>query len=195
MAVGVGTFAILVILPTSFIGMYGAVRYTNASVPDFLSQALLFDQANVVAALANIGLFAAVLSTVNAQIFALGSELRSLLTKSEKKNMMITKLGIFIFALLALGFSLISGDQLVLLARVSFAGTGTMGALVIVGILSKRKPGVEILFSSICAFLIFLASVINLIPAVIFSIRLDLLLFICLALTAIFSIVLRRRQG
>jgi SSS family solute:Na+ symporter len=194
MAVGVGTFAILVILPTSFIGMYGAVRYAGASIPDFLSQALLFDQANVVAALANIGLFAAVLSTVNAQIFALGSELRSLLQKSERKNMMITKVSIFLFAILALGFSLISGDQLVLLARVSFAGTGTMGALVLAGVLSKRKPGIEILIVSTAAFFIFLASVINLIPSNLLSVRLDLLLFICIALTAIVSIFIRSKQ-
>jgi SSS family solute:Na+ symporter len=194
MAVGVGTFAILVILPTVFIGMYGAVRYTNASIPEFLSGALLFDQKPVVAALANIGLFAAVLSTVNAQIFALGSELRSLLTKSESQNMLITKIAIFIFAALALIFSMVSGDQLVLLARVSFAGTGMMGALVLVGILAKQKPGVEIIIASTGAFLIFLASVLQLIPATVFTVRLDFLLFIVLAVIAVVSLKLRKRK-
>jgi SSS family solute:Na+ symporter len=192
MAVGVGTFAILVILPTAFIGMYGAVRYTDVPIPEFLSRALLFDQAPVVAALANIGLFAAVLSTVNAQIFALGSELRSLLTQNEKKNMMITKIAIFIFAILALGFSLVSGDQLVLLARVSFAGTGMMGALVLAGILSKKKPGIEIVIASVIAFLIFLASVLQIIPATVLAVRLDLLLFIALAAIAVASIIVRK---
>lgn len=195
MAVGVGTFAILVILPTAFIGMYGAVKYADAAIPDFLSKALLFDQANIVAALANIGLFAAVLSTVNAQIFALGSELRSLLTKSEKKNMMITKIAIFVFALLALGFSIISGNQLVLLARVSFAGTGTMGALVLVGILSKNKSGMEILIASALAFFIFLASVLDIIPAILYGLRIDLLLFICLAIVAMISVLVRHRMN
>jgi SSS family solute:Na+ symporter len=89
---------------------------------------------------------------------------------------------------------MVSGDQLVLLARVSFAGTGTMGALVLVGILSKHKPGVEIIIVSAGAFFIFLSSVINLIPSIVFAIRLDLFLFICLALTSIVSSLVRRNH-
>ncbi|MEQ9209565.1 MAG: hypothetical protein RLN96_06955, partial [Pseudomonadales bacterium] len=85
MAFAVGFFAILVILPTAFIGLYGAINYEGASTSDFLSNALLFDQANPVAALAVVGLFAACLSTTNAQIFALGTELRSLLSGEDKK--------------------------------------------------------------------------------------------------------------
>ena len=108
---------------------------------------------------------------------------------------MITKIAIFVFALLALGFSIISGNQLVLLARVSFAGTGTMGALVLVGILSKNKSGMEILIASALAFFIFLASVLDIIPAILYGLRIDLLLFICLAIVAMISVLVRHRMN
>ena len=105
MAVSLGFFAILIIMPTIFIGMYGAVKYTNSTTAEFLSQALLFDQANFVAALAVIGLFAACLSTANAQLFALGSELRSLLPGSEKAVLFRTKIALFFFSVIVLIFS------------------------------------------------------------------------------------------
>ena len=46
MTYAVGLFAILVILPTAFIGLYGALKYPDVSTSEFLSSALLFDQAN-----------------------------------------------------------------------------------------------------------------------------------------------------
>ncbi|HSF53840.1 MAG TPA: hypothetical protein VLA71_08825, partial [Algoriphagus sp.] len=100
MAYAVGIFAVLVILPTAFIGLYGAVKYPDSSTADLLSSALLFDQASPVAALAVVGLFAACLSTTNAQIFALGTELRSLLSGSDNSNMRITQLAILVFSLI-----------------------------------------------------------------------------------------------
>ena len=99
MAVAVGAFAILVITPTIFIGMYGAsfLKDTVGDLPlaqqanAFFEETFLYRQPNFVGALALVGLIAAGLSTTNAQIFALGSELRGLLNMEEKKVMRITK--------------------------------------------------------------------------------------------------------
>lgn len=178
MAVAVGVFAILVILPTAFIGMYGAVRYADLPTADFLSQVLLYEQPGFIAALAVVGLLAAGLSTTDSQIFALGTELRSLLPGREKVVMKITKLAIFGFAAVALIFSLLASDQLVLLARVSFAGTSMLAPMILAGVLAKKPLGAEIIFATALALLLFLASLLEIIPSMVGPIRLDLLLLL-----------------
>ena len=184
MAVAVGVFAILVIVPTIFIGMYGAEKYADVGRDAFFASAFLYDQPNFVAALAVIGLIAAGLSTTNAQIFALGSELRGLLHGDEKTVMIKTKIGIFIFSLIALAFSLVISDQLALLARVSFAGTGIMGPMIVLGILSDRKVSTLMIWSSFVALVIFVLSLGGYLPSMVLGIRMDLLLFVTLSLLA-----------
>ncbi len=187
MAVSLGAFAILVILPTIFIGMYGVDMYQEYGRDEFFANAFLYDQPNFVAALAIIGLIAAGLSTTNAQIFALGSELRGLLKGNENSIMTKTKIGIFVFSVIAFFFSIIVIDQLVLLARVSFAGTGIMGPMILLGILSNRKISSAIIYLSFVGLVIFLLSLADIIPDMYFGIRLDLLLFLVLGVIAIIS--------
>ena len=177
MAFAVGFFAILVILPTAFIGMYGAIKYPDASTSDFLSSALLFDQAHPVAALAVVGLFAACLSTTNAQIFALGTELRSLLSGEEKRVMLFTKISLFVFSIVVLVFSTVMGDELALLARVSFTGT-SMIAPVVFGALLFKNPPKLLLLTSFIAFSVFLLSILDVVPSHFGANRLDFLLYI-----------------
>jgi len=179
MAFAVGIFAILVILPTAFIGLYGAIKYPEASTADFLSQALLFDQAIPVAALAVVGLFAACLSTTNAQIFALGTELRSLLGGSDKSNMTVTKISILVFSLIVLVFSTYMSDELVLLARVSFAGT-SMIAPVVLGAVIFSKPPKALIGVSAFALTFFILSIVGIVPDKYFDLPLDFLMYIIL---------------
>lgn len=203
MAVAVGAFAILVITPTIFIGMYGA-SFLKDSVEGlplaqqasaFFKETFLYRQPNFVAALALVGLIAAGLSTTNAQIFALGSELRGLLNMEEKKVMRITKMGIFIFALIALLFSELIKDQIALLARVSFAGTALMGPMILLGILSDRKVSTLIIYSSFIGLVIFLLSLGGIIPASYFGIRLDLILFASLTAVALVSYQMAKKEA
>ncbi len=177
MAFAVGFFAILVILPTAFIGMYGAIKYPDSAMSDFLTNALLFDQLNPVAALAVVGLFAACLSTTNAQIFALGTELRSLLSGDEKKVMRITKISLVIFSLVVLVFSIVMENQLALLAKVSFTGT-SMIAPVVFGALLFEKPPKILLVTSFVALLLFLLSITETIPNSYGGFRIDFLLYL-----------------
>jgi len=192
MAFGVGIFAILVIMPTIFIGMYGAVKYTGVPASEFLSQALLFDQAAPVAALAIVGLFAASLSTTNAQIFALGNELRSLLTGEEKRAMRITRISLFFFAVVVMVFSTLMSDQLALLARVSFTGTAMMAPIVLMAVIKKRKPAKEVILISFLALIIYLLSLAGVVPDHIGALSLDLSLFLFLAVSVITLSLIRK---
>ncbi|MCF8335315.1 MAG: hypothetical protein K9H65_01815, partial [Bacteroidales bacterium] len=186
--------ALLIILPTAFIGMYGAINYAGETTRDFLSNALLFDQADTVGALAIIGLFAAVLSTTNAQIFALGSELRSILRGKEKKVMVWAKIGIFVFAVITLIFSTYMSDKLVLLARTSFTGTSMMAPVVIVGVLSKEAPGKELFIVSITALFLFLISLFNIIPGEYYGFLIETILYAVLVITTALSLIIRKTK-
>ncbi len=176
MAYAVGIFAILVILPTAFIGLYGAIQYPEASTSEFLSQALLFDQSNPVAALAVVGLFAACLSTTNAQIFALGTELRSMLSGTDRSNMRITKISILVFSIIVLIFSTYMSDELVLLARVSFTGT-SMIAPVVLGAVIFAKPPKELVWLSTFALSYFILSMAELVPNQFADLPLDFVMY------------------
>ena len=177
MAYAVGLFAILIILPTVFIGMYGVIHYADASSADFLASALLFDQAKPIAALAVVGLFAACLSTTNAQIFALGSELRSLLKGEDKVVMRYTKISIFVFSIVVLVFSVYMSDQLAILARVSFTGTSMMAPVVLSAVLF-HKPPKAILVISFIALAVFFLSIVGVVPTKFGSWNIDIVLYI-----------------
>lgn len=195
MAYAVGFFAILVIVPTIFIGMYGAVKYPDASTSEFLSKALLFDQSAPIAALAVVGLFAACLSTTNAQIFALGNELRSLLQGDEKKAMRTTRISLFVFAAIVLVFSTLMGDELALLARVSFTGTAMMAPIVLMAVIKKSKPAKGVIILSLLAFFTYLLSLANVVPDQIGPLRLDLFLYFFLIITNVTLGYFKKKQN
>ena len=185
MATSVGFFAMLVILPTIIIGMYGAIYYADASTADFLGGVLLEEQHELIAAFIIIGLFAAAMSTSDSQLFAMGNEIKGLLGLKEDDNLRPIRSVILLFALSALVFSLLSSDELVLLARLSFSGTALMGPMIMLGIFSKRPQGVTIIVLSALALFIFILSNLGWFPKQIFSLRTDLFLMIVLGFAAI----------
>ena len=186
MGVSLGIFAMLVILPTIAVGMYGAVYYSDANTSEFLAQVLLFDQMPVIGATVVVGLIAAAMSTADSQIFALGTELRSMLSGEEHAVMVRTKLAIVGFALAALVFAILSSDELVLLARVSFAGTALLGPLILAGVLSPWQLGKEVIMVTALALAVFMLSLTGLIPDSLGLIRMDLMLLLNLgAFTAL----------
>lgn len=85
-----------------------------------------------------------------------------------------------------------SGDQLVLLARVSFAGTALLGPLVLAAILSDKPPGVEIPLATVLCVLVVVASSFGFAPASIAGLRVDLLLLVTVSVVAGVSTALRR---
>jgi len=176
MALALGVFAMAVILPTIVIGMYGAIEYGGLSASDFLSRVLFFDQPAVIGATVAVGLIAAAMSTADSQIFALGTELRSLLSGRERVVMIQTKIAIVGFALTALVFAILSSDQLVLLARVSFAGTALMGPLILAAVLTRSAPGHEVIVISALGLTLFVLALLGVIPDNPGGVRIDLLL-------------------
>ena len=191
MAIALGVFSIAVIMPTVAIGMYGAVNHAGEPASEFLSRVLLLDQPPLLAASVAIGLLAAAMSTADSQIFALGAELRSLLSGNEQRNMLYTRLAIVCFALIALIFAILSSNELVLLARLSFAGTSLVGPLILTAVLSQSPPGKEIIAVTALALLIFMFSIIGVIPEKAGSVPLELLLLVFTAFTVIASIICR----
>ena len=187
MATAVGFFAMLVILPTIIIGMYGAIYYADASTSEFLGGVLLGEQHEMIAAFIIIGLFAAAMSTSDSQLFAMGNEIRGLLGLKEDDNLRPVRLVIFFFALSALIFSLVSSDELVLLARLSFSGTALMGPMIILGIFSNRPSGITMIILSLLALLIFILSNLGWFPKQILSFKTDLFLMIILGLAALIN--------
>lgn len=194
MAVAIGCFAIVILLPVAAIGMYGAVQYSDATTRDFLANVLLFEQSGLVGAAAIVGLLTAAMSTADSQIFALGTELRSLLKGEGSAVLKRTKAAIFGFGLVALIFSIVSSDQLVLLARVSFNGTALLGPMVIAGVTCRRPPGIEVVAATGVGLLLFILSLAGIVPENVGPARLDLLLLVVLgALTAASAAVHRSR--
>ena len=195
MATSVGFFAMLVILPTIIIGMYGAIYYADASTSEFLGGVLLEEQNELIAAFIIIGLFAAAMSTSDSQLFAMGNEIKGLLGLKEDDNLLPIKFVILLFALSALVFSLLSSDELVLLARLSFSGTALMGPMIMLGIFSKRPQGVSIIVLSALALFIFILSNLGWFPKQIISIRTDLFLMIVLGVAAILNFSILRPKS
>ena len=184
MAVAVGIFATLVILPTIIIGLYGSIYYTKASTAEFLGGVLLSEQNNVIASLTIIGLFAAAMSTSDSQLFAMGNEVRGLMQLKESQSLRPIRLFILLFSISALLFSLISSDELVLLARLSFSGTAIMGPLIILGILANKPQGLFMVWISLLGLLVFILTQLNILPQKIGLLRMDLLIMIVLSLCA-----------
>lgn len=192
MAVAVGTFAMLVIFPTIIIGLYGALKYPDASMADFLGQVLIHDQTGIIASAAIIGLFAAAMSTSDSQLFALGNELRGLISRKESDSLLPIRIAIISFAGAALIFSLLSSDQLVLLARVSFAGTAMMGPLVILGIFARKPQGIFMIAVTGLGLLTFVLSEAGVIPVTVGPFRMDLFLMMVLSACAIGNYLIRK---
>ena len=181
MAASLSVLAIFAVLPSVIIGFYGAVHYPDASTSDFLAHVLLFEQAPLVAGAVTVGLLAAAMSTADSQIFALGAELRSLLGGDERVVLAFTKLAIAGFALAALTFAILSSDQLVLLATVSFAGTALLAPMILAAMLSSRPPSPLIIIGTGIALSLFLGSLAGLLPDTVASLRVDLALLVAIA--------------
>ena len=182
MAIGLGIFAIVIILPTMILGMYGAVHYSADTTQDFLGKIFLYDQATWLGALLLIGLIAAAISTSDSQIFALGSEVRSLLRGEDRKMVTIARFAIILFALLSFVFAVLSSDELVLLARTSFAGTSLMAPMILLGIFHSNPGNFQWLpLCTAAGIVVLICSQLGWVPHFLLGLRTDLFLLIALA--------------
>jgi SSS family solute:Na+ symporter len=105
-----------------------------------------------------------------------------------------TKIAVLAFGIATLIFSILASDQLVLLARVSFAGTSLLAPMVISGVLSKHPPGIEVIGATAVGLLLFLGAKLAFIPETILGVRMDLLLLLSLAAITVASYAYHRRR-
>ena len=192
MSAAVGVFAFLVILPTIAIGCYGAVNHSEVPTAIFLTQTLVHIQFSPVAAAAILGLIAAAMSTADSQLFALGTEFESSLPG--KKEVFRAEVVIFIFALASFILALLTNDELVMLARVSFAGTSLLAPMVLAAVLKPKRLRKDIPIVTVIALMVFLFSVLGFIPNKICSVRMDMLLLFLVSSEAFISTVILSNQ-
>lgn len=196
MAVAVGVFTILVVMPAIVIGAYGSVHMQGATPAEFWTQVIVTNQAPAIASVAIIGLLAAAMSTADSQIFALSSEFGSAVPSGQKaKKSGVVKVVMLVFAAAALVLSLVSTNELVLLARVSFAGTSFLAPMILVAITGKARPGPVIPAVTLVAVVLFALSLFGMFPSSIGGFRTDLALLIATALAVALCYFLAERQG
>ena len=178
MAIGIGFFAFLILLPTIAIGFYGAVLYSNDPTSSFLAHALVTDQVAIVGALAVIGLIASAMSTADSQLFALSAEAHGMHKAGADNNTTQTlrrfRISIIIFVLGSFVLSLVSSQELASLARVSFAGTALMAPMIIGAILRDGPRSITSPALSALAMVAFTLSLFGYIPPSFNGVRLDL---------------------
>ncbi len=195
MVISLGIFAFLVILPTAFIGLYGALNYADAPSREFQAQVLLFEQIAPVGAIIVIGLLAAAISTSDSQIFALGTEFRSITNQGKSENLKIMRLFVLFFGICALVFAINSGDQLVPLALASFKGTALFGPAILLALFAKRSVGILPLIAVLIAEIIFVLYQFKIVPQNIGGIGTYVILFVSVGLVALGSYLLKGRAA
>ena len=155
---------------------------------------LLEEQHEMIAAFIIIGLFAAAMSTSDSQLFAMGNEIKGLLGFKED-NLRPIRIVILLFALSALVFSLVSSDELVLLARLSFSGTALMGPMILLGIFFQTTTGdYNDIIINVGSF-DFILSNLGWFPKQILYFRTDLLLMILLGISALVNFIASKRKS
>lgn len=191
----VGFFAILVILPTAVIGLYGASKYAELGTPEFLQNVLIGDQPNIISAIIIVGLIAAALSTSDSQIFAVATEFKGLWKNPEFMKLWRVKIAILIFAVSALVFSIFIGNELVLIGRLSFAGTSLLGPMVLSAVFCKFKLGMENVILAFCAVILLILAQTELLPAQWWGLQAEMVLLFILSIVAITSAFLRKNRA
>jgi SSS family solute:Na+ symporter len=194
MAVLLGLFSFALILATLPIGFYGAALLPGDTTADFVAQVLVHDQAPVVAAIVIVGLIAAAISTADSQLFALGSELRSGASSTRLLSLSVVRGAVFAFALAALVVSLVSNTHIVLLARTSFAGTSLLAPMILAAVFFPARLHRLIPLVAALGLTIFLASVSGLVGDSVVGLRVDLVVFVSVALTTAAILVFNRRS-
>ncbi len=167
-------FAILVILPTVFIGLKGSLIEG-----DFLLHILQNEIPPIFYALFVIGILSASMSTSDSQLMAIGTEWASFLSSSNLTNnknaKLLVKFSALICAIIALVLAQSSFKSLILFSINSFIGTSFL-APIIYSFTCKEKRNFLVFVSFFC-IAIFIATLLNFLPKHIFEIRVELFLY------------------
>lgn len=180
-------FVILVILPTMFIGFRGAL----VEEKNFMLYILQNDVPAMFYALFVIGVISASMSTTDSQLLAIGTEWGSFISKGAIKQNQNAKIYVKLFAFLTALISLYLAQSpfksLVLFAINSFLGTSFLLPIVF-SLHIKKSLMRNLLFASsfICVG-VFMMVLFGILQKYVFGLRVELILYIFMALTMLFA--------
>ncbi len=183
--IALAIFAILVILPTLFIGFRSLIVSQTVSEGHFLLNMLASDAPVFFYALFIVGVLAAAMSTADSQLMAIGTEWSSTLFKENIQTHKRAKLSVKLIAgavvIGALILAQSSFKSLVLFAINSFIGTSLLLPIVLASTLQNKVYRQWLIYSSVGAVGIFLAVLLTIIPKMILGLRIELILYALLA--------------
>ncbi len=167
--VALAVFAILVILPTLFIGLRSVT----------VAQAMPEGDALFI-----VGVLGAAMSTADSQLMAIGTEWGSAVTEQDiqkhpKAKVLVKSIGAIV-AVVALMLAQTSFKSLVLFSINSFIGTSLLLPIVVASVLPKtgcNKQRWLLIGSSVFAVAIFLPVLFGILPKMVFGLRIELYLY------------------
>lgn len=190
-SVALGLFALLVIVPTIFIGLRSVAI---AGEGNFLFNLIQNDAPAFFYALFIVGVWAAAMSTADSQLLAIGTEWSSALVAQDiqqhpSARILVKSVGAVV-ALLALVLAQSSFKSLVLFSINSFIGTSLLLPVVVAATVQSAWWRRVLVGASVVAVLIFLPAMLGILPRTILQLRLELWLYAMFAV--IIGLALRR---
>ncbi len=177
-----GIFAILVILPTLFIGFRSVVVSQTMPEGDFLLNVISSDAPVFFYSLFIVGVLAAAMSTADSQLMAIGTEWSSSMTEKPIQDHRHARVWVKGMSVIVASISLIlaqsSFQSLVLFAVNSFIGTSLLLPIIIATAVTKPTQRYALIAASVFSVFIFLLVLFAFVPKILFGLRIELLLYI-----------------
>lgn len=177
-AVALGVFAILVILPTLFIGLRSVALSGEG---DFLLNLITHDAPPFFYALFVVGVLAAAMSTADSQLLAIGTEWSSALVSKDiqehpSARILVKSVGVVV-AVLALILAQSSFKSLVLFSINSFIGTSLLLPIIIASVVNCSRWRKALVAASMVAVTIFVPVMLGVLPNELLGLRVELWLY------------------
>lgn len=193
-SVALALFAILVILPTVFIGLRSVAIVGEGN---FLLNLIQSDATAFFYALFIVGVLAAAMSTADSQLLAVGTEWSSALIHDDiqqhpSARVLVKSIGVVV-ALLALALAQSSFQSLVLFSINSFIGTSLLLPVVLAAVIQSVVWRRVLVMSSVCAVAVFLPVMFGILPRTIVHLRVELWLYAFLGLAIGLAFLNHRR--
>ena len=183
-AMGLAVFALLVILPTVFIGMRAVTVNYGVDLSaggHFLLNVIDSDAPLFFFALFIVGALAADMSTVDSQLLSIGTEWRSATLKGDIQQSSTAKMGVKIAGIVVAGVALVlaqtSFESLILFAINSFIGTSLLLPMVVAATVQDSGKKTLLSLASLVSVVVFLLILFGVMPNMLAGVRVELILY------------------
>ncbi|MGY0398352.1 MAG: sodium:solute symporter family protein [Ostreibacterium sp.] len=181
--VALGIFAILVVLPTLFIGLRSVAIGGDSN---FMIRLLQSDVPAFFYALFIVGVLAAAMSTADSQLLAIGTEWGSAVTKGniqdrQNARLLVKSIGVIV-ALISLILAQSSFKSLILFSINAFIGTSLLLPIIISAIIISSVYRQLLVSTSVISVIIFLLTILDILPRTYAGFRIELFLYVAIFL-------------